>query len=230
MITQIYAIQTVEDALACIEAGADYLGLLPPQHRPEGPRFDEVSEETARAIMQATQGTAVRVMLSVNTDPQFFIDMAVKYHPEVIHIASQGFSTNAEFRAALNKAAPGVKIMQAVPVGGPQAVAFAKQVAPFADYLLLDTLGQNQTVGVGASGNTHDREIDRQIVEAVDIPVIIAGGLGPDNVAEAVRAVRPWGVDSMTKTNVTLRDGEEGNPLKKDMEKVRKFCLEAKKA
>ena len=230
MITQIYAIQTVEDALACIEAGADYLGFLPPQGRPDGPRYDELTDEMTRAIMQATQGKAMRVLLSVNNDPQFFIDMAVTYQPEVIHIASQGFHTNEDFRAALNQAAPGVKIMQAVPVSGPESVQFAKQVAPFADYLLLDTLGVNQTVGVGASGKTHDRTIDREIVESVDIPVIIAGGLGPDNVAEAIRDARPWGVDTMTRTNAASPEGSGKAALRKDIEKVRAFCQAAKQA
>jgi phosphoribosylanthranilate isomerase len=66
--------------------------------------------------------------------------------------------------------------------------------------LLLDShnAGDRQ---IGALGLTHDWELDRKIVETVRVPVIIAGGLGPDNVMQAIRAVRPAGVDSKTKTD-----------------------------
>lgn len=230
MITQIYAIQTLEDALACIEVGTDYIGFLPPQHRPEGLMRDEITETETFRILEATKGKAVRVCLCAADDPQAFIDMAVKFKPDALHIASHSFCTDAAFFTAFRQAAPDVKIMQAVGVTGPEAVDFAKAVAPYADYLLLDTPGIGQKVGVGASGNTHDRAIDRMIVESVSIPVIIAGGLGPDNVAEAIRATHPFGVDSMTKTNIAMPQGSDINPLLKDIDKVRKFCEEAKRA
>ena len=57
MITQIYAIQTVEDALACIEAGADYFGFLPPQGRPDGPRYDELTDEMTRTNAASPEGS-----------------------------------------------------------------------------------------------------------------------------------------------------------------------------
>ena len=63
---------------------------------------------------------------------------------------------------------------------------------------------------------THDWTISRRIVELVRTPVILAGGLGPDNVADAIRAVRPAGVDSKTKTD---RDGSHA----KDLGRVRRF-------
>ena len=70
---------------------------------------------------------------------------------------------------------------------------------------------------------THDWTISRRIVEAVHIPVILAGGLGPDNVAEAIRTVRPAGVDSKTKTD---RDGSNA----KDLDRVRRFHEAARAA
>lgn len=63
---------------------------------------------------------------------------------------------------------------------------------------------------------THDWTISRRIVERVRIPAIFAGGLGPANVADAIRAVRPAGVDSKTRTD---RDGSHA----KDLERVRRF-------
>jgi phosphoribosylanthranilate isomerase len=87
--------------------------------------------------------------------------------------------------------------------------------------LLLDSHRPGD-IQIGALGTTHDWELDRKIVEAVSIPVIIAGGLGPDNVAEAIRTVRPAGVDSKTQT-----DREDGSHAK-DLDKVRRFVNRAK--
>jgi len=87
--------------------------------------------------------------------------------------------------------------------------------------LLLDShnAGDRQ---IGALGLTHDWELDRKIVETVRVPVIIAGGLGPDNVMQAIRAVRPAGADSKTKT-----DKDDGSHTK-DLAKVEQFVSLAK--
>jgi hypothetical protein len=82
------------------------------------------------------------------------------------------------------------------------SVGLAKSYDRIADILLLDShkAGDRQ---IGALGVTHDWELDRQIVEGVSVPVIIAGGLGPENVADAIKSVRPAGVDSKTRTDKT---------------------------
>ncbi len=91
----------------------------------------------------------------------------------------------------------------------------AKSYEGIADMLLLDSY-RAQDKQIGALGVTHDWSISRRIVQAVRLPVILAGGLGPDNVAEAIRRVGPAGVDSKTKTD---RDGSHA----KDLERVRRF-------
>jgi len=90
-----------------------------------------------------------------------------------------------------------------------------------ADYLLLDSKKKGDWQ-VGATGETHNWEISKQIVESVKTPVILAGGLGPDNVEEAIEKVKPFGVDSKTKTD-NSKTGQ------KDLEKVREFVKKAKK-
>jgi phosphoribosylanthranilate isomerase len=101
------------------------------------------------------------------------------------------------------------------------SVGIAKSYDRIADILLLDSheAGDRQ---IGALGVTHDWELDRQIVESVGIPVIIAGGLAPENVADAIKSVRPAGVDSKTRTDKT--DGSHT----KDLDKVRQFVELAK--
>jgi phosphoribosylanthranilate isomerase len=89
-----------------------------------------------------------------------------------------------------------------------------------ADFLLLDSHRESDRQ-VGALGVTHDWSISRRIVELVRAPVILAGGLGSDNVADAIRTVRPAGVDSKTKTD---RDGSHS----KDLDRVRLFLKAAR--
>ena len=113
-----------------------------------------------------------------------------------------------------------------------QLIEEAKKYAENADYLILDSFAEGtndfgaEPVGVGAAGVTHDWNISKKIVEEVHIPVILAGGLDGENVADAIRAVHPYGVDSMTKTTIV----EDGKYLYKDMEKLRAFIENAQNA
>jgi phosphoribosylanthranilate isomerase len=98
----------------------------------------------------------------------------------------------AELRAAV----PGLKIVQVVHVGGEDAVTTAQALAAEVDGLLLDSGqpdGPNRVLG--GTGRVHDWSISRRICETVDCPVFLAGGLRPDNVAEAIQLVQPYGVD-----------------------------------
>jgi phosphoribosylanthranilate isomerase len=104
-------------------------------------------------------------------------------------------------------------------VTGLEAVARARVLERRADALILDTYDA-QTGRGGATGRTHDWTISRQIVDSVRLPVILAGGLTPDNVAEAIAHVRPWGVDVHT--------GVEGSGGKRDVAKIQAFIANAK--
>jgi phosphoribosylanthranilate isomerase len=114
-----------------------------------------------------------------------------------------------------------LKLMRSIPVTDQASVGIARSYHRIADFLLLDShkAGDRQ---IGALGVTHDWELDRQIVDSVSIPVIIAGGLGPENVVDAIKSVRPAGVDSKTRTDKT--DGSHA----KDLDKVRQFVELAK--
>jgi len=111
--------------------------------------------------------------------------------------------------------------MRSIPAVGDESIVVAKSYDGIADMLLLDSHGPGD-IQIGALGVIHSWEIDRKIVESVRIPVIIAGGLGPDNVIDAIREVQPTGVDSKTKT-----DKDDGSHMK-DLQKVRRFVARAK--
>src|SRR5262249_2982988 len=93
-----------------------------------------------------------------------------------------------------------LSLMRSIPVVDESSIALARLYDRVADWLLLDSYesGDRQ---IGALGMTHSWDLDRRIVESVRVPVIIAGGLGPENVREAIRVARPAGVDSKTKTD-----------------------------
>lgn len=107
-------------------------------------------------------------------------------------------------------------------VTGEESIAEAVTMAKTVDALLLDSGNQKLAVKeLGGTGRKHDWRISRKIVESVRVPVFLAGGLNPDNVANAIRDVRPYGLDvcSGLRTNGAL-----------DEEKVRHFFMNAASA
>jgi phosphoribosylanthranilate isomerase len=221
VITQFYSIRTVAEALACVEAGADHLGLVPPQGLP-----GEISLETMREIVVAVGGRARCVALSIHTDVSELRQMVEVVQPDILHLCPLAHEITPAILRELRTGLPSdLPIMQAVSVVGPESIAEAIAYAAVADYLILDTQAPS-IPGVGASGATHDWTISRAIVEQVSVPVILAGGLSPENVAEAIRVVRPWGVDSFTHTNLRTRDGR----IEKDISRVRAFVVAARAA
>jgi phosphoribosylanthranilate isomerase len=221
MKVQIYTMQSPEEALAVVAAGADHIGVTPSSRGLPG----EIDLETARRIIEAVGVSALRVALTVESDPAEIVTMVEAVRPDVLHLCGLRGDFLPPAVAALRERIPGVAIMQAISVSGPEALIEAQDYAAVADYLILDTQAPD-IAGIGASGKTHDWNISREIVRQSRIPVILAGGLGPDNVAEAIRAVRPWGVDSLTRTNQPL----PGGGFRKDIARVRQFAQAAHQA
>lgn len=221
MIIQIYTAQSVEEALALADAGVDHVGITPPQGLP-----GEISLATMREIVLALKGRARCIALTVDIAPAVVIELVNTVQPDILHLCPLADAIKPAdippLRAALP---PGLPILQAISVTGPESVAEAQAYAAVADMLLLDT--QDPAIpGVGASGITHDWSVSRAIVQAVSVPVIMAGGLSPENVADAIHTVRPWGVDSLTLTNERLPDGG----FRKDLARVRAFAAAARAA
>lgn len=219
MKVQIYTMQSVEEALQVAALGVDHLGLTPSQIGLPG----EIDFWTAREIVEAVDGAAVCVALTVETEEKEIIRMARAVQPDILHLCSlENTFLPADVRR-LREALPDQPIMQAISVAGPEAVEAAQAYQGVADYLILDTQAPD-IAGIGASGKTHDWAISREIVREVGLPVILAGGLSPGNVARAIQEVDPWGVDSLTHTNQNL----PGGGFKKDLLKIKAFVQAAK--
>jgi len=223
MKTQIYTHKTVEDALKSVDQGVDFIGLVSGSNRK-----DEVdlSFSAAREVFAALPHATTKTALIFTSNVGEIVEIIDNVLPTVVQLTGYPEEMPLQRVAELRQARPMVKIMMAVPVGGPEtrerAVRGALAYANVVDFFILDT-DKGDSSGIGATGAIHDWNISTEIVQRVNVPVILAGGLGPDNVTEAVRKVKPWGVDSLTHTNLV-------NTKIKDWVKVKDFVDAAKSA
>ncbi len=214
MLIQIYAFTKIDEAVAAAEMGVDQIGFVAGDY---GLVHGELSFAAARRLAEALPPGATRVALTMATDVDEIVRMAEAVGPDIVHISTDLEAVGVDAMAELRRRLPdGMKLMKALPVGGEESLEAARRFAPVCDVLLLDSKGRGLP-GIGASGLTHDWSISRRIVAAVNLPVILAGGLSAGNVADAIRAVRPAGVDSNTATNVP------GDPVAKDLGRIRAF-------
>lgn len=221
MIVQIYSLTDPEEARQCALAGADHIGVL--VSRSQDGRYPcEVSVEQGKAIFAAVNGLARKVLICVEPEADSVLAMTEELQPDILHLCAD-YHGDAAFREKLRQVCPQTELMEAVGVKDEGAIADALHKASYSDWLILDTVPDNNP-GIGAAGKTHDWSIDRQILAQVQIPVIEAGGLGPENVAEAIQAVHPDGVDSMTRTSRIV----DGRIVGKDLAAVRAFIKAAK--
>ena len=216
VLVQIYEVRTPEEATALVGLGVDHVGVLVG----DGAFPRELPTDRTSAIFAALPPTAQRVALSLSADPAEIARVAEQTRPDIIHIGAAIERFSARETQALRAAFPNVRIMRSIPVVDKTSIECAKEYRDVADFLLLDShdLGDRQ---IGGLGRTHDWSVSRRIVDEVGVPAILAGGLDADNVAAAIAAVRPAGVDSKTKT-----DRADGNG--KDLDEVRRFVAAAK--
>lgn len=219
---QIYSIQTVEEALQCVQAGAEAIGVAVAT----GANLPaEVPEATCAEIFAALEGRAQRVLLVVTQTEEETVEYVRRLQPDILQLCGNRLPATPEFAAQCRAVRPGLRVLQAVGVDGPGAIDRAKYFAGFCDMLILDSIAPG-IAGIGAAGRTHDWSIDAEIVRSVPCPVVLAGGLDAENVRAAIKAVRPWGVDSFTRTSDRLPDGGS----RKNIEKVRAFVQAAREA
>lgn len=219
---QIYSIQTVEEALQCVQAGAEAIGVAVAT----GANLPaEVPEATCAEIFAALEGRAQRVLLVVTQTEEETVEYVRRLQPDILQLCGNRLPATPEFAAQCRAVRPGLRVLQAVGVDGPEAIDRAKYFAGFCDMLILDSIAPG-IAGIGAAGRTHDWSIDAEIVHSVPCHVVLAGGLDAENVRDAIEAVRPWGVDSFTRTSDRLPDGGS----RKNIEKVRAFVQAAREA
>jgi phosphoribosylanthranilate isomerase len=213
MIVKICGVTVVEDGIAALEAGADMLGF---NFYPHSPRF--VSPAACRTLVSA---------LLAHGPPFVAVGVFVDCAPgEVRRLMQQcglhlAQLSGDEPPADLCEIGPG-RAFKAIHCSGALAAESARQYAvtpgETRPALLLDAAaGPGQYGGTGLSA---DWRVAAGL--AIDYPLLLAGGLRPDNVADAVRTVRPWGVD--------VASGVESRPGRKDPARMRAFIEAARSA
>jgi phosphoribosylanthranilate isomerase len=217
MMVQIYEVTTPAEARTLGEMGVDHIGVLVG----DGSFPREQTIEKASEIFAAIPAGSKRSALSLSHDADLIVRITTALMPDILHLGAAPQHLSPAQVRTLKTGFPQVALMRSIPVVDESSIALARSYDGVADWLLLDSYesGDRQ---IGALGVTHSWDLDRRIVESVRIPAIIAGGLGPENVQEAIRVARPAGVDSKTKT-----DKNDGTHTK-DLKKVLAFVMAAR--
>jgi len=213
MIVQIYSMTTIADAVATAEAGADLVGVVVGE---PGIVAEAIGRDAAREILSAVRPRARGVALSLSDDRDEICAMVSAVQPDIVHLAAR--EIEPEDCAWIRTRVAPVRLLRAIAVRAGETLAEAGAHQESADYLMLESGAKGLPF---AGGETHDWLVSRIIVERSRIPVILAGGLSADNVGQAIAAVKPWGVDSFTHTDMP---GQRG---KKDIARVRAFIANA---
>jgi phosphoribosylanthranilate isomerase len=194
-IVKICCIASVEEARLAIDAGAAALGLV--SAMPSGPGVigDEAIAAIAAAVASHTGATPVDTFLLIaRTDAEAIAEQHAAAGTTTLQLVDHVPAPALQRLRALR---PQAKIVQVIHVAGPASIDEARAAAAWVDALLLDS--GNPTLAVkqlGGTGRTHDWATSRCIRDAVwPLPLWLAGGLGADNVAEAVSTVAPHGLD-----------------------------------
>ncbi len=177
------------EAALAIEAGASALGLV--SSMPSGPGV--ISDEAAGRIARSVPPPISAFLLTARTDAASIAEQ--HRHTRVGTLQLVDHVPHDEL-ARLRDALPGIRLVQVIHVVSQASVDEAFAVAPLVDALLLDSGNPGLAVKeLGGTGRVHDWSLSRQIVQASSVAVFLAGGLRPGNVGDAIREVRPHGLD-----------------------------------
>jgi phosphoribosylanthranilate isomerase len=200
MRVKICCIKNIAEAKMAINSGASALGLV--GHMPSGPGV--IDDMTIKEIAQYAPPPIATFLLTSEISAKSIIAHHKKVNTSTIQIVDK--LTNGTYEDIRQKL-PMVKLVQVIHVIDQQSVEEATQVSKSVDALLLDSGNPTlQRKELGGTGRTHNWKLSRQIVDKVNIPVFLAGGLNAANIVEAIEEVRPFGVDlcSSVRTNDNL--------------------------
>ncbi|WP_232702545.1 phosphoribosylanthranilate isomerase [Halobacterium wangiae] len=193
------------DLRAAAAAGADAVGVISdvPVDTPR-----EVAVERATDLVAAAPPFVTTVLVTMPATPERAVELVDRVDPDVVQLHGDLPVGDVAYVAAKADAA----VLKSVDAGDPGAGRYDDVV----DALLVDSADAG---GGGGTGRTHDWDATREFAASVDSPVVLAGGLTPENVADAVDAAEPYAVD--------VASGVEVAGGKKDHDAVRAFVENA---
>jgi phosphoribosylanthranilate isomerase len=206
---------SLEDALVAAEAGADALGFV------FAPSPRHVTVEQAAAITPHLPVSIEKIGVFVEAELEEMVSTVQRGGLTGVQLH---WNAPSDLPARLRERLPQVRVLRVVHFSAESAAPHAAQIAehgrnPHVHAVLVDS---RTTAAVGGTGVSFDwQAAHRALVQnARECKLIAAGGLNPANVAEAIRALRPWGVDAVS--------GVEAAPGRKDSAKVREFVRRAR--
>lgn len=221
---KICGMTNAEDALAAVDAGADAIGLI------FAPSKRRVTPEVAREIAQKLPKTTEKVGVFANESAQNIEDLAADVGLTAVQLHGDESPEFARtlFRHGGNRSRAQMRVFKTLHViAGMESIAREFLVNRCVDGFLLDSVVHNPQTGEterGGTGQTFDWHRANEFLPGVqrETRVIVAGGLSPGNVGEAVRTLQPWGVD--------VCSGVEREPRSKDWDKIKAFVAAAREA
>lgn len=210
LLVKICGLSTPDTLEAALEAGADMVGFVffPPS--PRNLSFDEAAALGAQAT-----GRSLKVALSVDADDALLDGIVKRLQPDLMQF--HGKETPERVRAV--KARYGLPVMKAIHVSEAADLAVLRDYDGVADRLLFDARPPKGAVLPGGNGAAFDWTILENM--ATVSPWMLSGGLGPENVAEAIRVTHAPGVD--------VSSGVETAPGVKSADLIRRFMAEARR-
>jgi phosphoribosylanthranilate isomerase len=187
--TKICCITTLEEARTAIEFGADALGFV--SEMPSGSGM--ISEDLIAEISSKVPPTVTTILLSSKQKTNDIVLQQQKSKCNAIQFCDRiEIDTYKELRGEL----PGVKFIQVIHIIDNKSINRAQAISSYVDGLLLDTGNPDLPQKIlGGTGRTHDWNISKEIRSKVSVPIFLAGGLNPENVASAAKLVKPFCID-----------------------------------
>lgn len=186
---KVCCIASRDEAALAISHGASALGLV--SAMPSGP--GPIDEGLIAEIAASVPPPVATFLLTCATTAEAIAAQVRRCRPSTIQLVD---AVEPGVYVALRSAVPGVKLVQVIHVQDEASIDEAQAVAARVDALLLDSGNPKLAVKeLGGTGRAHDWRLSRRIVEAVAVPVFLAGGLNPGNVREAMATVQPFGID-----------------------------------
>jgi phosphoribosylanthranilate isomerase len=180
--------------------GASAIGLV--SRMPSGP--GPIPESRIRDIARTVPPGVATFLLTCETTAELIIEQQRFCRTTTLQLVDE---VQPGVHARLREALPGISIVQVIHVRDDDALRQSIAVAPAVDAILLDSGNPSlSTKELGGTGRVHDWTLSRKIRDSVAVPVFLAGGLNPGNVAKAINQVAPFGVDvcSGLRTNGNL--------------------------
>jgi phosphoribosylanthranilate isomerase len=186
---KICCIQSIEEAELAIKYGASAIGLV--SEMPSGPGV--ISEDLIAEIAAHIPTEIKTFLLTSKTKAEHIIAQHNKCKTTILQLVD---SVEINVYRKLRDALDGISIVQVIHVQDEESIKDALNVDKYVDAILLDSGNQSKKVKeLGGTGRTHNWSISKKIVENVNVPVFLAGGLNPSNVSASINEVKPYGID-----------------------------------